>query len=371
MSTKKNDPWVNYTGTLTENRKNTRDALQNAYEYDLDAYEEGYKADVADLNESKSLAVQEANINHELLMKYLPELNRQNGLYGLGVSQSANAEALANYQNNLTEINRNYNRSMDSLNRGKTEYEAGLKRTLNSDLLSLYAEQERENREDALSAYADAQDMITAGVGTMTRSDVDQYIDGLSLDKATKDKLGALANYLYGEDTGESKGKTFTASTKVSDGEVKVSVGGVIRNLMLGEPAVPIPTKVSGDYKDDEAFVYDNGIYVKKNGQVYQVFDENGGMTSEYYSDLYTYLHTGKEKQQDASVIKGLGSDAAREEKFAKKQREQQSPSQGTYQKIMEKANSKSEPKATLTNGEHTIFIDKKTGQVYKIKNTK
>ncbi len=283
---------------LTGSRAQTKKTLEDAYKKDLDAYQEGYESDVKKLNENRSLARQEASINNELLMKYLPELNRQNGLYGLGVSQSANAEALSNYQNSLTNIDRTYNESMDQLNRGKTQYEADLKRGLDSDLLSLYAEQERENREDALSAYADAQDMITAGVGTMTRSDVDQYIKGLSLDEATREKLGALVNYLYGEDTVESKEPPFTVSAEaeVSDGTVTVNVGGVNYKLTLGEEPVSISSKVSKvskDYENGKAFVYDNGIYVKKNDQVYQVFDENGRMLGDDYSGLYTHLTTG------------------------------------------------------------------------------
>lgn len=258
-------------GTLSANRQQRYDSLY-----------ENYVADTKALEEERSLARQEANINHELLMKYLPTLNKMNGLHGLGVAQSANIEALANYQNNLNTIDRNYNASKSALDKDWRDRRAGL-----------YDEQYAEDQEDLLALYNEAYDLIVAGADTKTKDEIDNYITALGLDEESKARLGNLANYLYG-DGDESDAPKYTANTAVGeDGSVKINVGSVDRTLSLGE-LVSIPAKDASKYGEGEVFLYNNGICVKKNGNIYQVLDENEGMTSSDYSDVYNYLSSGK-----------------------------------------------------------------------------
>ena len=256
--------------TLSANRQQRYDSLY-----------ENYLSDTKALDEQKSLAEQEARINHELLMKYLPTLNKQNGLYGLGVAQSANVEALANYQNNLNAIDRNYRASKSELDR-----------SWNNSQLSLYDQQATEDREDSLAAYNEAYDLIVAGAETKTKDEIDNYIAALDVDEATKERLGSLANYLYG-DVEETAKNTFTTDAKVdNEGVVTVGVGSRSIPLYLGG-MVSIPTNEANKYGEGEVFLYDNAIFVKKNGNVYQVVDENREATSQKYSKVYDYLKNG------------------------------------------------------------------------------
>lgn len=256
--------------TLSANRQQRYDSLY-----------ENYLSDTKALDEQKSLAEQEARINHELLMKYLPTLNKQNGLYGLGVAQSANVEALANYQNNLNAIDRNYRASKSELDR-----------SWNNSQLSLYDQQATEDREDSLAAYNEAYDLIVAGAETKTKDEIDNYINSLDVDEATKERLGSLANYLYGDET-EEQARYTAKGTFGSDGVVNVNINGVSVSLMKGEP-VSLPSKATSGINDGEVFTYDKGIYIKQSGVVTQLFDENGDYTGGGYSDVYKYLTTGE-----------------------------------------------------------------------------
>ena len=107
---------ASYAG-LDAYRQDTAKGMYNTYVNDHNTLADDYDAEVAALDAERNVARQEASINNELLMKYLPTINRMNGLHGLGVAQSFNAEALANYQNSLNDIDRTYRTSRDTLDR--------------------------------------------------------------------------------------------------------------------------------------------------------------------------------------------------------------------------------------------------------------
>ena len=283
MSANRNNQTDDLSVYAEEEEKKKKPTLSEARKAQYDTLYANYVADTSALDEQKNLAQQEARINHELLMKYLPTLNKQNGLYGLGVAQSANVEALANYQNNLNAIDRNYRTSKSELDR-----------SWNNSQLSLYDQQATEDREDSLAAYNEAYDLIVAGAETKTKDEIYNYINSLGVDEATKERLGSLANYLYGDAAEEQKGERYTAKGAFgTDGVVNVNLNGANVSLMQGEP-VSLPAKATNGINEGEVFTYNNGIYIKKNGVVTQLLDENGGYTGSGYSDVYKYLTTGK-----------------------------------------------------------------------------
>ena len=124
------------------------DTLDRYYDDERDRVDKQYKADLAALDRNKNVQMQEAAINNDLLKKYLPQMNQMSGLSGLGVSESANIDALSRYQNTVTDINRGYRESVDSLDRYR-----------NADLASINAAERTEQREK----YGSAQEWIMSG----------------------------------------------------------------------------------------------------------------------------------------------------------------------------------------------------------------
>ena len=300
-------------GDLSVYANGTEPKLSEHRQMQYDSLYENYLTDKSALEEQKSLAEQEASINHELLMKYLPVLNRQNGLYGLGVAQSANVEALANYQNNLNTINRNYAASMAELDKG-----------WNDSRLSLYGQQAAEDREDklledqrlredklledqrlredSLADYKEAYDLIVAGADTKTKDEIYNYINSLGVDEATKERLGSLANYLYGEgEDSQDKGYTVDATFN-NDGSFSSVIGGVRYNFTTGDE---VSISKPDTYPEGEVFAYNAGLYVKRSGKIYQVLDGNGDTRSREYSYLYQKATEGKHTVDVTKRVKG------------------------------------------------------------------
>lgn len=282
---------ASYAG-LDAYRQDTAKGMYNTYVNDHNTLADDYDAEVAALDAERNVARQEASINNELLMKYLPTINRMNGLHGLGVAQSFNAEALANYQNSLNDIDRTYRTSRDTLDRNFRQGSADLLDRYNTGVQSLYDQQATEDREDSLAAYNEAYDLIVAGAETKTKDEIDNYIAALDVDEATKERLGGLANYLYGDETEESDNTVVTNARVDDDRVVTVGVGARSVPLFLGG-AVSLPANAVKGKEDNVAFAYENGIYIKKNGIFYQLVDENGGATSQKYSKVYNYLNNG------------------------------------------------------------------------------
>ena len=131
-----------------------------------------------DLSASRSLQRQEASINHELLKKYLPELNAANGLTGLGVSESFNLDSLSRYQNTLSDIERSYQS-------GVSEVE----RAYNDRISQIDTEERNEYTTNKNSEYDTAKSQINYGLYT-TAEDLESYIDTLTfLDNDQKAQL--------------------------------------------------------------------------------------------------------------------------------------------------------------------------------------
>jgi hypothetical protein len=302
------------------------------------------------LENSRVKQRQEAAINNELLMKYLPQLNKANGLAGLGVSESANIDALSRYQTNLGNIEETHRQGMSDLDTWKSGKESEILSAYRSDLAQIDAEERKEllAEEDRLRTEAkEKEDRIRENALMYietnlfeTEEELNAFVDGLAVSDETKaeikslgmaqvkkiedqtelekGKLGAdtdaagneiVAAYSKGDANNkfdfvgdanarvnlDTAGATFFVS--VGDKDIPVSSGGLV-------PSETIPETVRSYAENDKVFTYDGGIYIKKNNSIYQVAPAGDGNDPEYnraYNELKSYLNGGTAPTVDAS----------------------------------------------------------------------
>lgn len=272
------------------------------YDKERKSVNDQYKTDLAALDRNKNVQMQEAAINNELLKKYLPQMNQMSGLSGLGVSESANIDALSRYQNTVTDINRGYRESVDSLDRYR-----------NADLASINAEERKEQREDqqTLDLYkredqSEAYQMASMQImGATSASEIDeileawegetneaQYANLVAYAESRKASLTATEKEVV-----DSMGSTAAPGTvDGSGGTVKIpiptqdGVGLKLDLSILGETDFQEAIDAGAKRENGEVFVYDKAIYFKSNDRVYELADPEGNNNSDVYSAIYGYL---------------------------------------------------------------------------------
>ena len=323
---------ADYYGSLKTEREKVKDE-------DLSEIERAYGVGLGDLQKNRVQQRQEAAINNELLMKYLPQLNKASGLTGLGVAQSANVDALSRYQTNLGNIEDTYQRGKTSLDETRESSIRDVNRAYETDIAKIYADERTEMVEKEDRIRENALMYIESGVFE-TEEELNAFVDGLSVSDETKaeikslgmaqvkkiedqtelekGKLGAdtdaagnkiVAAYSKGDASNkfdfvgdanaranlDAAGTTFFVS--VGDKDIPVSSGGLV-------PSETIPETVRSYTENDKVFMYDGVIYIKKNSSIYQVAPAGDGYDPEYnraYNELKSYLNGGAAPTVDAS----------------------------------------------------------------------
>ena len=164
-----------------------------------------FETDKSELEAYRSLARQEASINNELLKKYLPQLNAQNGLTGLGIADSINLEQLSRYQNTLTDIDRQYNDGLSELERAYRSDMQGYDAAERGEQRADAQREEAYAREDSRNTYSTALSAINEGTFRDLKS-LDVYLKGLGLDEdAYKSLLGIGQGYISNYDADKTK----------------------------------------------------------------------------------------------------------------------------------------------------------------------
>ncbi len=328
-----------YSAEVEEEVKPEGNPLDPYYQKQRDLLEKQKTDDLAALDRRRVQQRQEAAINNELLMKYLPQLNKANGLAGLGVSETANIDALSRYQTNLGKIEESHQQGVSDVERA---YRSDLAKIDAAERTELLAEEDRlrteakekEDRirenalmyietnlfetEEELNAFVDGlavSDETKAEIKSLGMAQVKKIEDQT---EAEKEKLGAdtdtagnaiVAAYSKGDPNNkfdfvgdanarvnlDTAGATFFVS--VGDKDIPVSSGGLV-------PSETIPETVRSYAENDKVFTYDGGIYIKKNNSIYQVAPAGDGNDPEYnraYNELKSYLNGGTAPTVDAS----------------------------------------------------------------------
>lgn len=271
--------------------------LDPYYQNRRSALEQQKTDDLAALDRSRVKQRQEAAINNELLMKYLPQLNKASGLTGLGVAQSANVDALSRYAQNIGNIESNFQQGVSDLERAYRSDSAAIDAEERREVLALRDKEEQEasdrrtraetvilsghfENEDALSRYLDAMGFEE---GTPERSELEAYASPYIKDE---EKVGGTTSVGTVSDTGGTVYVPFEAAEGNAPGGFNLAISAPIQNKdeLLG---------IVGNKDEGEVFAHDGGIYIFKNGAVYALTDKNGSITSRTYSDAYNYLANG------------------------------------------------------------------------------
>lgn len=264
--------------------------------------------DIAALDASRVQQRQEAAINNELLMKYLPQLNKASGLTGLGVAQSANVDALSRYQTNLGNIEKNYRRGVSEI-----------ERAYRADLAKIDADERTELIGDQSDAFGLAWEYIASG-GATDRETLDRYLDGIedTVSESQLAQLKALGDSIVSETEKQTDDTKTSFGTNVGqyvvpdvNGNAEMeaatnldTVGSVVKVQGGGQTYALESNGIADDsvwqaanennVTDGSVFLYDNGydkgIYLKQNGRVYALSGTGGNYNTADYTSMYKYL---------------------------------------------------------------------------------
>lgn len=296
-----NDDEKEYNVPGAETVQNPLAPYDPYYDNKRTALGEQKASDLKDLDAYRVHQRQEAAINNELLMKYLPQLNKASGLTGLGVAQSANVDALSRYQTNLGNIEKNYRR-------GVSDIESAYR----TDLAKIDDAERAEIKGDQDSAYGLAWEYIASG-GITDKDSLDRYLDGIDDTVSEKQlaQLKALGDSMVSESEKTTEGKYGTNVGKYiapeTNGNAELeaatnleTVGSVVKVNGNGTTFVLESNGIAddaaqeaasgNDIKNGDVFYFNKGIYLKQNGRVYALSGTGGNYNTSDYSAMYKYL---------------------------------------------------------------------------------
>lgn len=298
-----------YSAEVEEEVKPEGNPLDPYYQNQRDLLEKQKTDDLAALDRNRVQQRQEAAINNELLMKYLPQLNKANGLAGLGVSETANIDALSRYQTNLGKIEATHQQGVSDI-----------ERAYRSDLAKIDAaergeikEEEQRRYDEAAKKYDEAALYLQQGVITDKES-LTNYLKSMGYKEGTRDydMLSAYASPFIDEETkGENVSPDGTplpesAPGRIDGEKVKISYpsqngerGGNLTLYLGGETVDENVIKEAEKKNNGDVWLSGKTMYIKQNGDVYELVDENGGRMSENYGEAYAYFAENKTPDSD------------------------------------------------------------------------
>ena len=254
------------TNADTNNAVET-DPLQN---YIKSKYGDVYDAQLAQLDLDKRAQEQEAYINHQIMMKYLPQLNKESGVYGLGISGSNAIEANNAYQTALAQAQLGYDtQKANLLQNYAAQYEAEKKADQDAAYSALNA-LGGDTVEDVKRYY----DIYKERLSDTQKSDVENYIKALQSDEdnAEKSQTSAkISTISYGSNLGRD-GDNFTV-TDADGNRYKVESGGKADN--------DIQRVLNG--KNDGVYKYNGQLYIVSDGIAYVIrgrYNDKSGYNS-------------------------------------------------------------------------------------------
>lgn len=267
------------------------------------------------LDQGAQKAAEEASVALDIAQRYLPVLNRMNGMSGLGVSESGVIEAYNNYMNQI----------------------GGIKQTHASDSAKLFSDyqsalrEEEEKKQQALDAkqsetYQELMTIINSGAFN-SADELSALVDQAK-GRVNEDQWSTL-DYLrnYYKNSPEQKAleeeraaaqaaaeeaqkqeqalkdsfRTNDAITLKSNAGRTSMVNGDNFELQLGGRVYDVESRgevtdesivnVATEIGNNKVFAYNGKIYFKQNGKIYQIGGRGGNDNSFDYSSLYNVFY--------------------------------------------------------------------------------
>ena len=319
----------------------TNSAIEEQYKAALEQLQQNYQLMQETLADNKRNSQQRASISLDKLRKYLPTQIRQQGLDGLGVSQTAALQANNTYNNQMGEIERDHNESLRDLLSNYTSakttldtarsqgtlsaYQTYVDNLMNLESLGLQKDSlalQQQQYQDSLNRYTTtttasnqatnyerAKELMDGGYFT-TSSELQKYLDTLKaqgqidadqysdlsvraatwssyLDEQAKTEAASsikTTNYSVKQNAygNYSAGDTFHVTN--GNGSFKVNSGGEVTDSTIIDAAADVP--------NESLFGYAGTIYVKHNGKIYSVESQAIDL-KDNYSNLYNYIFNG------------------------------------------------------------------------------
>lgn len=291
--------------------------------------EKKYSAAKEQLERNKQSAQQRASVSLAKLQKYLPHMIKQQGLQGLGVSQTAALRANNSYNTQMGTIDRDYNTAASDLFANYADGKVALESAAASDRLAreqldlqkYQIETQTKQTEEAnaeakaLSVYNDIIGMIDNGdfkSSTELTAYIDanretlgdyadrldiiartrgEYIDEVAKDEAMTEEAETVkeTNATFNRNGWLFSSTNFKAgdnfSVKVGETEYRVESGGEVTDEVIKQKAMSV--------KNNGVFIYGGDLYLKKDNGIYKIQprESSYGPNSEKgYSELYKEL---------------------------------------------------------------------------------
>jgi hypothetical protein len=267
------------------------------------------------LDQGAQKAAEEASVALDIAQRYLPVLNRMNGMSGLGVSESGAIEAYNNYMNQI----------------------GGIKQTHASDSAKLFSDyqsalrEEEEKKQQALDAkqsetYQELMTIINSGAFN-SADELSTLVDQAK-GKVNEDQwstLDYLRNYYKNSpeqkaiekergaaevaaEEAEKQEQDLKDSFRTNDAiTLKSNIGrtsmvnGDNFELKLGDQVYDVESRgvvtdesidnIASSVGDGKVFAYNGKIYFKKNDNVYQIGGRGGNDNSKDYGALYNAFY--------------------------------------------------------------------------------
>ena len=251
------------------------------------------------LEVQKKQEQQAAAIQHQKLLKYLPEYQKSMGLKGNGMSETALLDANASYRSEQRRINSEYSARQDAVNEQYRQ-----------NLLDLYTRAEAEKKQDRENLYNKAKDAITSWQGSS--EELTKYVDSLAgqlddndyailkdvytgvnkaiiqanNDKEKEDAILAIQT----DDLGDNE-LSNSIPDKYSNGtNFEITLNGQKYKVQIDKQVSDKNAKIAAansGVAEGDVFVYDGTLYLKgKDGAIYSIERRfwDSGTTNDYYN---------------------------------------------------------------------------------------
>ena len=290
--------------------------INSDYDNQVKIYKKNYDDKINDLstyysNEKKALienqnkSKQEADITYQKLKKYLPLEARANGSNAIGLSEQMQLNAGNAYAQRIASIDSEVNEQNRLVGQAETEAKSQAKTSYENDLQRAYETKiqrediEEQNIKESQNAYYDNA-LDTASLiaeqymdenGKITEEGIfalEKYVSKIQ-DKVGDNSLEPLLD-LYRQEYEKNKND----SEKIQDNVLKPSVALNIKNTFRtsyepgddfevwngqegyrvesrGETSDTNVIAAAKDFSDGQIFGYNNEVYLKINGKVYNV----------------------------------------------------------------------------------------------------
>lgn len=287
--------------------------LYNSYLNEQDLTNK-YNTSKETLTQNKRDAEIAADVSYQRLQKYLPQQLAKQGLYGTGMSEDAYLKLHNNYRNDVADIGKSYDANLTSLENAYRTDINDERRAVGTDIESVIdkynaeeiaAEERRKADEDRtknnqLAMYKEAYDGLSTGY-FKTVDDVNNYIANYQ-GTTSESQWANLQNYaneiidgIKDAESFKARGLTTNAKFDNPSGTQTYEDGDDFDISISGKTyEIESAGKVSGDVVEwasangagsGSVFIFDDEIYVNRNGTIYLIKPVDRAKSGEYYED--------------------------------------------------------------------------------------